>query len=156
MNIRLSERITIYSAAKSATEANVISKWKNRSTEWELHTHPYPTYNIQDVSAELSLSHEISTNTSNKLVLLESKTAWRLLSKPFYLVAGEGFEPPTFGLWARRAARLLHPAAEGRILQSGLALRKYFYSRFVITVESKRAAGNIILQPVRFPGSGYA
>ncbi len=28
------------------------------------------------------------------------------------LVAGEGFEPPTFGLWARRAARLLHPATE--------------------------------------------
>ena len=26
------------------------------------------------------------------------------------LVAGEGFEPSTFGLWARRAARLLHPA----------------------------------------------
>ncbi len=26
------------------------------------------------------------------------------------LVAGEGFEPTTFGLWARRATRLLHPA----------------------------------------------
>ena len=29
-----------------------------------------------------------------------------------YLVAGAGFEPTTFGLWARRAARLLHPASE--------------------------------------------
>ena len=27
-----------------------------------------------------------------------------------HLVAGEGFEPTTFGLWARRATRLLHPA----------------------------------------------
>ena len=26
------------------------------------------------------------------------------------MVAGEGFEPTTFGLWARRATRLLHPA----------------------------------------------
>ena len=26
------------------------------------------------------------------------------------LVAGGGLEPPTFGLWARRATRLLHPA----------------------------------------------
>ena len=33
-----------------------------------------------------------------------------------YLVAGIGFEPMTFGLWARRAARLLHPAPETSIL----------------------------------------
>ena len=26
------------------------------------------------------------------------------------MVAGGGFEPPTFGLWARRATELLHPA----------------------------------------------
>ena len=36
-----------------------------------------------------------------------------LLSKrPSNLVAGTGFEPVTFGLCARRAARLLHPASE--------------------------------------------
>ena len=29
------------------------------------------------------------------------------------LVAGEGFEPSTFGLWARRATWLLHPATRG-------------------------------------------
>ena len=29
---------------------------------------------------------------------------------PQFLVAGEGFEPTTFGLWARRATRLLYPA----------------------------------------------
>ena len=28
------------------------------------------------------------------------------------LVAGTGFEPVTFGLWARRAAKLLHPAID--------------------------------------------
>ena len=27
-------------------------------------------------------------------------------------IAGAGFEPATFGLWARRASRLLHPAIE--------------------------------------------
>ena len=28
----------------------------------------------------------------------------------FFLVAGTGFEPVTFGLWARRATWLLYPA----------------------------------------------
>ena len=32
------------------------------------------------------------------------------------MVAGAGFEPTTFGLWARRAARLLHPASEWIII----------------------------------------
>ena len=31
------------------------------------------------------------------------------------LVAETGFEPVTFGLWARRATRLLHPAIIGRL-----------------------------------------
>ena len=31
------------------------------------------------------------------------------------MVAGEGFEPSTFGLWARRATRLLHPATKSKI-----------------------------------------
>ncbi len=30
------------------------------------------------------------------------------------VVAGAGFEPTTFGLWARRATKLLHPAFEKR------------------------------------------
>ena len=35
------------------------------------------------------------------------------ICEPFFrnLVAGAGFEPTTFGLWARRATRLLHPAS---------------------------------------------
>ena len=32
------------------------------------------------------------------------------------MVAGAGFEPTTFGLWARRATRLLHPASNGSVL----------------------------------------
>ncbi len=27
------------------------------------------------------------------------------------MVAGDGFEPPTFGLWAQRATGLLYPAS---------------------------------------------
>ena len=34
------------------------------------------------------------------------------------LVAGTGFEPVTFGLWARRAARLLHPASASTLVPS--------------------------------------
>ncbi len=49
--------------------------------------------------------------------------------KPFdywdiQLVAGAGFEPTTFGLWARRATRLLHPAF---IFQT-VNLTDFFYS----------------------------
>ena len=36
------------------------------------------------------------------------------------LVAGEGFEPTTFGLWARRATRLLHPAICNLVDPAGL------------------------------------
>ena len=39
---------------------------------------------------------------------LKALTYWKL--GLFNLVAGAGFEPTTFGLWARRATRLLHPA----------------------------------------------
>ena len=39
----------------------------------------------------------------------QKKTYYRIDSKS-YLVAGAGFEPTTFGLWARRATELLHPA----------------------------------------------
>ena len=35
----------------------------------------------------------------------------KAISPWIYLVAGRGFEPLTFGLWARRATRLLHPAS---------------------------------------------
>ena len=34
----------------------------------------------------------------------------RYTTGPLKIIAGGGFEPPTFGLWARRATELLHPA----------------------------------------------
>ena len=47
------------------------------------------------------------------------------------MVAGAGFEPTTFGLWARRATRLLHPAILFNFLLSryliGLARLDNFY-----------------------------
>ena len=41
----------------------------------------------------------------------ESKSPLAFAERASVLVAGVGFEPTTFGLWLRRAARLLHPAA---------------------------------------------
>ena len=45
------------------------------------------------------------------------KIAWKfgemgvwITKESEFLVAGEGFEPPTFGLWVRRATELLYPA----------------------------------------------
>ena len=42
------------------------------------------------------------------------------LSGYLLLVAGAGFEPTTFGLWARRATELLHPAVTKCIKQVSL------------------------------------
>ena len=48
---------------------------------------------------------------------VEPATSWMQIRRsanwatsPTSLVAGTGFEPATFGLWAQRATRLLHPA----------------------------------------------
>ena len=49
-------------------------------------------------------------NTKNRLNLKNSTCL---------VVAGAGFEPTTFGLWARRATRLLHPAIFTFLLFSG-------------------------------------
>ena len=61
-----------------------------------------------------------------KLQRLPAKTLRALI----LLVAGKGFEPMTFGLWARRATRLLHPATTFfNIDQRGFRVK----SNFVIT-----------------------
>ena len=39
-----------------------------------------------------------------------SCNTWQEYMKRRITIAGDGFEPSTFGLWARRAARLLYPA----------------------------------------------
>ena len=45
-------------------------------------------------------------------ILGQEKRARKFLQTLYPLVvAGRGFEPLTFGLWARRATRLLHPAS---------------------------------------------
>ena len=50
-------------------------------------------------------------------------------------IAGTGFEPMTFGLWARRASRLLHPAILCCIMICSL-LRKYSRKRKWMEVDS--------------------
>ena len=63
-----------------------------------------------DASQHYEKSDETGCNTSNNESYIHrwfktTKTiAWKL-------VAGAGFEPTTFGLWARRATKLLHPAS---------------------------------------------
>ena len=62
------------------------------------------------------------------------------------LVAGVGFEPTTFWLWARRATRLLYPATiiyivrltEQKVKPFGevTAITRDFFSRIVIFVQS--------------------
>ena len=50
---------------------------------------------------------------ADKLTETKKPLKWVAFRK---LVAGAGFEPTTFGLWARRATKLLHPASMERIL----------------------------------------
>jgi hypothetical protein len=46
-----------------------------------------------------------------KIAHLKIKKDSRFHASPLFIViAGGGFEPPTSGLWARRATRLLYPA----------------------------------------------
>ena len=58
-----------------------------------------------NLNAPWSRKYESSENLHETVILSKDK-----------MVAGAGFEPTTFGLWARRAARLLHPASEWRIV----------------------------------------
>ena len=52
------------------------------------------------------------TNAQNRNRTSDTRIFSPLLYRLSYLgaIAGTGFEPMTFGLWARRASRLLHPA----------------------------------------------
>ena len=45
-----------------------------------------------------------------RLEILDFKSAFRNHQSAIKMVAGTGFEPATFGLWAQRATGLLHPA----------------------------------------------
>ena len=42
-----------------------------------------------------------------------------LVLQTLHKIAGAGFEPATFGLWARRASRLLHPATIINLYDTG-------------------------------------
>ena len=50
------------------------------------------------------------------------------------VVAGAGFEPTTFGLWARRATKLLHPAIELCIVTCLLLFSKSFFKHALILI----------------------
>ena len=56
---------------------------------------------------ESLLGHQTPIFTS---FVKEYKNPTSLMVVGFHLVAGAGFGPATFGLWARRATGLLHPA----------------------------------------------
>ena len=68
------------------------------------------------------------------------------LSYSRILVAGEGFEPTTFGLWARRATRLLYPATLYIIFYN--FVKKWCLGRESNPHDQK---DHRILSPVRLP-----
>ena len=53
---------------------------------------------------------EISLNGTAMVRIIPFSKTSKIHNPLLLLVAGEGFEPSTFGLWARRATWLLHPA----------------------------------------------
>ena len=72
-------------------------------------------------------------------------------------VAGVGFEPTTFGLWARRASRLLHPAIlvsafiqlskMWRKIQTVLFSQNYF---LILTPNGRRKIRTVLVSQSRF------
>ena len=73
----------------------------------------YPTLSTaknSDFSA-VPKGHNLATVTSNRTAQKSSRDQRKCLSLlGLSVIAGGGFEPPTSGLWARRATRLLYPA----------------------------------------------
>ena len=62
-----------------------------------------PSISARVLNLERHTRFELVTSTLARL----RSTNWASVA----LVAGAGFEPTTFGLWARRATKLLHPAS---------------------------------------------
>ncbi len=54
-------------------------------------------------------------------------TSYFLRSYLLNSIAGGGFEPPTSGLWARRATRLLYPAANNSLIRVANIAQKSSY-----------------------------
>jgi hypothetical protein len=55
--------------------------------------------------------YDLATFASNRLCTKKNRNRHNRLSLlGLSIIAGGGFEPPTSGLWARRATRLLYPA----------------------------------------------
>ena len=57
----------------------------------------------------------------------QAVTPGRSVLKRRITIAGDGFEPSTFGLWARRAARLLYPALLPWRLTRAIIERRIMY-----------------------------
>ena len=81
------------------------------STDWaniphiiDLHQLCVPRTGIEPVTRGFSVL------CSTDCAIWASIFLWWNNSRHKKRVAGAGFEPTTFGLWARRASRLLHPA----------------------------------------------
>ena len=56
------------------------------------------------------MGNTVSTGIEPAISCVTGRRVNRYTTRPNYVIAGGGFEPPTFGLWARRATELLHPA----------------------------------------------
>ena len=60
----------------------------------------------------------------------------------FQLVAGAGFEPTTFGLWARRATMLLHPAPVKYIASKDLKIQIFWHGYLAEAVRFELTKGS--------------
>ena len=90
--------------AGAGFEPTTFGLWARRATKL-LHPasviHRWVRWQLKDLERHTRL--ELVTSTLARL----RSTNWASVA----LVAGAGFEPTTFGLWARRATKLLHPAS---------------------------------------------
>ena len=106
-SIQLSyERITlaILSMVKQTRE-HINKKWwlqrESNQRHRDFQSLALPTELWSQMAVSTGLEPAIFCVTGRRVNQLHHETK---------LVAGEGFEPTTFGLWAQRATKLLHPA----------------------------------------------
>ena len=70
--------------------------------------HRHKDFQSSALPTELQSHMAVSTGIEPAIFCVTGRRVNHCTTKP--LVAGVGFEPTTFGLWAQRATELLHPA----------------------------------------------
>ena len=117
------EPITSWSVAKRSIQLSYERIYKNGGSEWNRTTDTgifSPL--LYRLSYRANKKMAVSTGIEPAIFCVTGRRGNHCTTRPF-LVAGEGFEPTTFGLWAQRATGLLYPAIKQKNIGGGKGIR---------------------------------